>query len=256
MIFETHAHYDSRRYDEDREELLASLQARGVGTVVEVSADLGGCRNTMEMIEKYDFMYGTIGIHPDDVGDLDEESMAWMASLLAHPKIIGVGEIGLDYYGDDITDKDVQQYWMRRQIAMAKEAGLPIVFHSRDAAEDTLRIIREEGAAETGGVMHCFSYSPEMAKIYIDMGMYIGVGGVVTFKNGKKLKEVVRQIPLSRILLETDCPYMAPEPYRGKRNQSDYLHQVAAVIADLKGVDKDEVVAVTEENARRMFGLL
>ncbi len=252
MIFETHAHYDDAAFDEDREELLAGLRARGIGTVVNVGADISSTRTTLELAERYPFIYAAVGVHPGSTAELNEEWMAWLKEMAARPKTVAIGEIGLDYYWDG-PDRETQKHWFRRQLDLAREVSLPVVVHSRDAAKDTLDIIRERRAADMGGVIHCFSYGVEMAREYLNMGFYLGIGGVLTFKNAKKLKEVVEYMPLERILLETDSPYLAPVPNRGKRNSSLNLPYVVRAVSEIKGVPAEEVIAVTEENARRMY---
>ncbi|MCI9175503.1 MAG: TatD family hydrolase [Lachnospiraceae bacterium] len=254
MIFESHAHYDDRKFDSDRDKLLSSMQEQGIETIINVGSDLRGAKKTVALTEKYDFIYGAVGIHPSDIGDLNEEVYTWMQETSRLPKIAAIGEIGLDYYWDkDEEVKRSQRYWFCRQMELAREEGLPVIIHSRDAAEDTLKLVQGIHGEEIPGVIHCFSYSLEMAKEYIRMGYYIGIGGVVTFKNAKKLKEAAAQIPLERILLETDCPYLAPEPERGKRNSSLNLPYVAQEIAELRGISREEVEEVTRENARRLF---
>lgn len=254
MIFESHAHYDDRRFDSDRDKLLSSMQEQGIETIINVGSDLRGAQETVALTEKYDFIYGAVGIHPSDIGDLNEEVYTWMQETSRRPKIAAIGEIGLDYYWDkDEEVKRSQRYWFCRQMELAREEGLPVIIHSRDAAEDTLKLVQGIHGEEIPGVIHCFSYSLEMAKEYIRMGYYIGIGGVVTFKKAKKLKEVAAQIPLEHILLETDCPYLAPEPERGKRNSSLNLPYVVQEIAELRGLSREEVEEVTRENARRLF---
>lgn len=253
MIFDTHAHYDSEQFNEDREELLCSMEEQGVGTIVNVCASYASCERVTNMVQKYPFMYAAVGIHPDHVGSLNEETFAKMKELFSRDKVIAVGEIGLDYYWDN-ESHDLQKKWFIRQLELAGELDLPVLIHSRDAAADTMEIMKAH-AEGLNGVIHCYSYSKEMAQEYVKMGFYIGVGGVVTFKNGRKLKETVAEIPLESIVLETDCPYLAPEPYRGKRNHSAYIRYVAETIAEIKGVTYEEVVAQTEENARKMYRL-
>ena len=253
MIFESHAHYDDEAFDEDREALLRQMPEKGIGGIVNVSASVEGIRDTLALAGKYPFVYAAVGIHPDEAGSLDDEAFAWIREQCDRDKVVAVGEIGLDYYWDK-ESHDIQKYWFEWQLELAREKGLPVIIHSREAAQDTMDIMREK-AQGIPGVIHCFSYSPEMAKEYVRMGYYIGVGGVVTFKNAKKLKETVQQVPLERILLETDCPYLAPVPYRGKRNCSLYLPYVAKEIADLKGVSLEEVTETTERNARALYGL-
>ena len=199
-------------------------------------------------------MYAAAGVHPSDIAGLNEETLAWLKEQTKDPKVIAVGEIGLDYYWDKEEEvQKAQPYWFAQQMGLARESQLPVIIHSRDAAEDTMRVMKEVHAEEIPGVIHCYSYSPEMAKEFIKMGYYIGVGGVVTFKNAKKLKETVMQIPLERILLETDSPYMAPEPHRGSRNDSGNLVYVAEKIAELRGITAKEVENATLANARKLF---
>ena len=253
MIFDTHAHYDDEQFDADREELLNSMAEQGVGTIVNVSASYPSCEQVTEMVQKYPFMYAAVGVHPDHVGELNEETFVRMKKLFANDKVIAVGEIGLDYYWDN-ESHDLQKAWFIRQLELARELDLPVLIHSREAAADTMDIMKEH-AEGISGVIHCYSYSKEMAREYVKMGFYIGVGGVVTFKNARKLKETVVEIPLTSIVLETDCPYLAPEPKRGKRNNSAYIRYVAEEIAKIKGITYEEVVAQTEENARKMYRL-
>ena len=254
MIFETHAHYDDDRFEEDRHEILESLPEAGIGIVINSGASVESTRDTVELAKKYNHVYAAVGIHPSEIAELDEDYFEWMRQQTAWEKTVAIGEIGLDYYWDKEPEiQEKQRYWFGRQMELARETGLPIIVHSRDAAADTMQVMKEHRAEEIPGVIHCYSYSKEMALEFIKMGYYIGVGGVVTFKNAKKLIETVEAIPLERILLETDCPYMAPEPYRGKRNSSLLLPYVIEKIAQLKGVSTEEVERVTEENARRLF---
>lgn len=253
MIFDTHTHYDAEQFDKDRVELLSSMREHNVGFILNVGATLDGCKSSVKFARKYSFMYAAVGVHPDEVGALNDETFAWMEELLLDEKTVAVGEIGLDYYWDN-EPREVQKEWFIRQLELARKHDLPVCIHSRDAAEDTLNVMREY-AKGLRGVIHCFSYSPEIAKEYVKNGFYIGVGGVVTFKNGKKMKEVVKTTPIERILLETDCPYLAPEPYRGKRNSSIYLDRVAEEIGQLKGMTANEVIEATEQNAKTLFGI-
>jgi TatD DNase family protein len=260
-IFDTHAHYDDSWFDEDREELLSSFAENGVKKVCNIGAAYKGCSDTVELVKKYDFFYGAVGIHPteiDEVKDKKEEVLDTLRRYVAeNERIVAIGEIGLDYHLDDCDDevKKTQRDWFVSQMELARELKAPIVVHSRDAAADTMSVMKECNAAEIGGVVHCYSYSAEMAKQYVDMGFYIGVGGVVTFKNGRKLCETVTAIPLERIVLETDAPYLAPQPYRGKRNSSLYIPYMAQKIAAIKGIDVEQVYEQTYENAHRLYGL-
>ncbi len=251
MIFDTHAHYDDEQFDPDREELLNSMNVLGVGTIVDISSTYESCEQVLALAEKYPFVYAAIGVIPDEVGNLDEEKFKHLEELLEQDKVVAVGEIGLDYHWD-VSPHDVQKKWLIRQLDMARDHDLPVVIHSRDAAADTLEILKEH-ARDLPAIIHCFSYSKELAEEYVKMGDLIGVGGVVTFKNSRKLKETVAEIPLTSLVLETDCPYLAPEPFRGKRNNSAYIKYVAETVADIKGISYDEVVAQTEENARKFY---
>ena len=251
MIFDSHAHYDSHQFDEDRHELLLSMQENGIGTIVNCAADWESLTEVVEMAQCYPHVYAAVGLHPDEVGELDEERFAFLKQQCQKEKVVAVGEIGLDYYWDTASH-DVQKKWFVRQLELAKELDLPVIIHSRDAAEDTWNVMKEH-AQGLRGVIHCFSYSKEMAEEYVKMGFHIGIGGVGTFKNGKKLKEVAQVVPLDRILLETDCPYLAPEPFRGKRNSSLYVPYIAQAIADIKGITYNEVVAQTAKNAKELF---
>ena len=253
MIFETHAHYDDEQFDMDRETLLLSMPEQGIGTIVNVSATYASCQRVVDLVQKYPFMYAAVGIHPDEVGSLNEERFQQMKELCKQEKVVSVGEIGLDYYWDN-ESHDLQKEWFVRQLDLARELNLPVLIHSREAAADTMEIMKQYGQG-LKGVIHCFSYSKEMAAEYVKMGFYIGVGGVVTFKNARKLKETVQEIPLTSIVLETDCPYLAPVPYRGKRNNSAYIKYIAEEIAGIKGVSYEEVVEQTEKNARDLYNL-
>ena len=251
MIFDTHAHYDAEQFDEDREILLNSMAENDVGAIVNVSATYDSCKRVVDMARKYPFMYAAVGIHPDEVGSLNEERFLEMKKLFSCDKVVAVGEIGLDYYWDN-ESHELQKEWFIRQLDLARELGLPVNIHSREAAADTMEIMKEHGKG-LKGIIHCYSYSKEMAEEYVKMGFHIGVGGVVTFKNGRRLKETVEMIPLSSIVLETDCPYLAPEPYRGKRNNSSYIKYVAEEIARLKNVTYEEVITQTEQTARELY---
>ena len=254
MIFETHAHYDDDRFEEDRHKLLAGLPEAGIGIVVNCGASAQGNYDTIALTKQHAHVYGALGVHPSNIEDMNEEFFAWIKENAKQDKIVAIGEVGLDYYWDKEPEvQENQRYWFGRQLELARELELPIIIHSRDAAADTMQVMKVHQAEESPGVIHCYSYSKEMALEFIKMGYYIGVGGVVTFKNAKKLIETVEAIPLERILLETDCPYMAPEPYRGKRNSSLYLPYVVEKIAQIKGISPEEVERVTEQNARRLF---
>ncbi|MBQ7428730.1 MAG: TatD family hydrolase [Butyrivibrio sp.] len=252
MIFDTHAHYDDEKFDEDRDELLKSLADAGVGTVVDAASTIDSCHQIIELIDKYPFLYGTLGIHPSECKDMTEDDLDWIRQQLKNPKIVAIGEIGLDYYWPE-PDHDIQKKWFEKQLELAKETDMPVVIHSRDAAEDTLNMIKMAQLPPKTVDIHCFSYSKEIAREYLNMGYYLGVGGVVTFKNAKKLKEVVEYAPIENILLETDCPYLAPEPNRGKRNSSLNLEYIVDKIAELKNMDREDVISITEKNAQDFY---
>ncbi len=254
MIFDSHAHYDDQAFDMDREEVLGTLAAAGVGTVVNVGASIESTKGTVELTQKYPFIYGAAGVHPDGVGELNEEHFQWLREQCLLEKIVAVGEIGLDYYWDK-ENHALQKKWFIRQLSLAKELDMPVIIHSRDAAADTMEIMKQEYGADYPAVIHCYSYSVEFAREYLKLGYYLGIGGVLTFKNAKKLKETVRETPLERILLETDCPYLAPVPNRGKRNHSGNLKYVAEEVAALKGISAEEVIRVTEQNAKSFYRL-
>lgn len=253
MIIDTHAHYDDRQFAEDRDEILSSMPDLGVGAIVNVGASLAGCERSMELAQSYPFVYAAVGVHPDDVGALNEETFAMLEAWSQKDKVVAIGEIGLDYHWDE-EPREVQKEWFIKQLDLARKYNLPVNIHSRDAAEDTFQIMKEY-AQGLKGIIHCFSGSKELAVEYVKMGFYIGVGGVVTFKNGKKLKQVVEEVPLTSIVLETDCPYLAPEPNRGKRNNSSYIKYVAEEVARLKNVTYEEVLRQTELNAKEVYGI-
>ena len=234
MIFDTHTHYDDEAFDSDREELITGLPRKGVGTVVTVGADMATSRAALELAGRYENVYAAIGVHPSETHGMTEQDLTWLRAHAADQKVVAVGEIGLDYHWKDTE---------------------PVIYHSREAAEDTMKIICQTKAYECGGVIHCYSYAKEMALEYVKMGYFIGVGGVVTFKNGRKLKETVEAVPIEHIVLETDCPYLSPEPYRGKRNDSSKLGYVVDEIARIKGMTAEEVIDITEQNARRLYRL-
>lgn len=254
MIFDTHAHYDDEAFDADREELLRGMSLAGVEYIVNVGASMASSKRSIELAEKYPFVYAAVGVHPDEVGELDEAQFETLRTWTGEPKVKAVGEIGLDYYWDK-EKHELQKHWFLRQMELAAEMRLPIIVHSREAAKDTLDLIKAAKPLSLSGVIHCYSYSTEQAKEYLDMGYYLGIGGVLTFKNAKKLKEVASYAPLSSLVLETDCPYLAPVPYRGKRNDSSLIRYVAEELAAIKGMDPEEVLRITNENGRKLYGI-
>ena len=254
MLFDTHAHLNAHQFADDLPAVIERAREAGVNHMVVVGFDRQTIEIAMDLVEKYDFLYASIGWHPVDAIDMTDEDLAWIEELAAHPKVVALGEMGLDYHWDK-SPKDVQKEVFRKQIRLAKKLKLPIVIHNREATGDIIEILKEENAAEVGGIMHCFSGSAETALECIKMNLYISLGGPVTFKNAKKPKEVAKVVPLDKLLIETDCPYLAPHPYRGKRNEPAYVKLVAQEIAALKELEFEEVARATTENPKRVFGI-
>ncbi len=252
MIIDTHTHYNDKKYEQDRKEVLLSLREAGVERVVNISASWKDLQDTLALTEEYPFVYGAVGLHPDHVGEMTEDRFERIRDYCRLSKVVAVGEIGLDYHWD-VEPREVQKDWFKRQLELAIEEDMPVVIHSRDAAQDTFDMMKRVHAGTTGGIIHCYSGSVEMAREYVKLGYYLGIGGVVTFKNSRVLKEVVTEIPLEHLVLETDCPYLAPTPYRGKRNSSAYLPLIADQLARLKGMNRQEVEEVTYNNALAVY---
>lgn len=254
MIFDTHAHYDDDAFDEDRDVLLSGMREQNVEYIVNVGASMASSERSIKLAEKYPFVYAAVGVHPDEVGELDEEKFEKLREWTSHEKVKAVGEIGLDYYWDK-EKHDLQKHWFMRQMELASEVKLPMIVHSREAAKDTLDMVIAAKPLNLSGIIHCYSYSVEIAREYLNMGYYFGIGGVLTFKNAKKLKEVAEYTPLSQIVLETDCPYLAPVPFRAKRNDSSKLSYVAEELAAIKQIPVEEVIRITNENGRRLYNI-
>lgn len=254
MLFDTHVHVNAEQFNEDLEEVIERAQEAGVKNMVVVGFDRPTITRAMELVETYDFMFAAIGWHPVDAIDMTEEDLLWIEELSAHPKVVAIGEMGLDYHWDK-SPKEIQKEVFRKQIRLAKRVQLPIIIHNREATADIVSILKEEDASEVGGIMHCFSGSAETALECIDMNFYISLGGPVTFKNAKKPKEVAAVVPLDRLLIETDCPYLAPHPFRGKRNEPSYVKLVAEQIAEIKQLSLEEVSEATTNNAKKLFGI-
>lgn len=254
MLFDTHVHLNADQYEEDLQEVIDRARQDKVDNMVVVGFDRKTINRAMELVEKYDFLYAAVGWHPVDAIDMMDEDLAWIEDLASHEKVVAIGEMGLDYHWDK-SPKDVQKEVFRKQIRLAKKVKLPIVIHNRDATADVVEILKEEEAKEVGGIMHCFTGSLEVAKECMDMNFYISFGGPVTFKNAKKPKEVVKEIPMDKLLIETDCPYLTPHPYRGKRNEPAYVRLVAEQVAELKNVTIEEVAEKTTANAKKLFGI-
>lgn len=253
MLFDTHTHFDDERFDEDRYEMINQAHSNGVGLILNAAADLKSSRTGVELGREFDFIYSSVGFHPEFAEEITDAMFDEIREIAVNnTKVVAIGEAGLDYHYGSET-RDIQKEMFRKQIRLARELNLPVIVHDRDAHEDTLNLLREERATECGGVLHCFSGSVEMAKIILDMGFYISVGGVVTFKNAKRMVEVVKYVPMDMLLLETDAPYLTPEPYRGKRNYSGYVGLVADKVAELKGYSSEKVALQTYDNGKRLF---
>ncbi|MFD1021133.1 TatD family hydrolase [Thalassobacillus hwangdonensis] len=254
MLFDTHVHLNARQFNEDREEVIRRAKETGVEYMVVVGFDRETIPLAIEIAESHKNIYAAVGWHPVDAIDMEESDLAWLEELSAHPKVVALGEMGLDYHWDK-SPKDVQKEVFRKQIALAKKVNMPIIIHNREATNDIVTILKEENAAEVGGIMHCYSGPADIAKQCVDMNFMISLGGPVTFKNAKEPKEVAAAIDLEHLLIETDCPFLAPHPNRGKRNEPAYVKLVAEQIAELKGLSYEEVTAKTTENALKFFGI-
>ncbi|MEX2416719.1 MAG: TatD family hydrolase [Paenibacillaceae bacterium] len=253
MLIDTHAHLDSAVFDEDREEVINRALNAGIGKIVNVGFNRVTIPTTIALAERYDMIYAAVGWHPQDAVNMLSEDLDWIAELCAHPKVVAIGEIGLDYYWDT-SPKEVQHHVFREQIRLARRLSKPIIIHNRDAHQDVVRILREEKAEDVGGIMHCYSGSWEIARECLDMNFYISFGGPVTFKNAIQPKEVLAKVPLDRLLVETDAPYLAPHPFRGKRNESAHVTLVAEAAAQIKQVNVEEIIQKTTSNAINLLG--
>lgn len=250
MYFESHAHYNDRKYDEDRDSLLKELKESGISYLINIGADMKSSLESIKLAEKYDFIYATVGIHPHDAKDMTEEDIKTLEDFCKNEKVVAIGEIGLDFYYDN-SPKDVQKEAFIKQLNLAKKLEKPVVIHSREASQEVFDIIKESGIRK--GVIHAYSGSTEMALEYNKLGFYIGIGGVVTFKNAKKLVDVVKNVPIENILIETDAPYLTPEPFRGTRNNSKNLKYVVEKIAEIKNLTPKEVEDITLNNGLKLF---
>jgi TatD DNase family protein len=252
MLFDTHAHYDDEQFDPDRDALLSSMPENNIGLIVNSCDSLEAIDKVLAIADKYPFIYASVGIHPHMVGSLTEPDMETVKRASTHERVVAIGEIGLDYYYDT-APRDIQRKWFSRQVELAREVHLPVIIHDRDAHKDTMDILRACHAEAVGGVLHCFSGSVEMAREVLDLGMYIAFGGSLTFKKAVRPVEVAKYVPLDRIVLETDSPYLAPEPNRGRRNSSLYMHHVAEKLAQIRQLSVEEIEHITTENAKRCF---
>ncbi len=252
MYFDSHAHLDDAKYDTDRESVIEEMKTGGVSLCMNIGADMESSKRSIELAEKYPFIYAAVGVHPHDTDGMTEKDIDRLREMSKHPKVKAIGEIGLDYYYDNSL-RENQKKWFIRQMELSQETGLPFIIHDRDAHGDCMEILKKFDIKKTGGIMHCFSGSPEMAKELIKLGMVIAVGGTLTFKNAVKAVETVKEIPIEHILIETDSPYLAPVPHRGKRNTPAYVGLVAEKIAEIKGITAEEVARITKENAMRVL---
>lgn len=251
MLYDTHAHLNNKIFDGDRDEVIKKIKASGVEFVNNIGADIKTSYESIALAEKYDFIYATCGVHPSETKNLTESDMEKLITMSRHEKVKAIGEIGLDYHYEDGPDADTQKYWFKRQIEIAKEVKLPVVIHDRESKGETIKILKDFKVSN--GVMHCFSGSADTAKELLKMGFYISFTGVVTFKNARKAIEALQVIPLERLFIETDCPYMAPEPVRGTRNDSSNVIRIAEKYAEVKGVSVEEVINITTKNAKEFF---
>lgn len=252
MLFDSHAHLDDERFGEDRVDVIEAMPGAGVGLIMNVGADMPSSRRSVVLAKKYPFIYAAVGVHPHEVEEMTDEDLQDLRELAGEEKVRAIGEIGLDYYYDN-SPRDKQKYWFEKQIELAQELDMPIIIHCRDAVQDCLDILKKYDFSRTSGVMHCFSGSAETAAEIVKMGFYVAFGGAITFKNNKKACGVVQSVPMERLLIETDCPYLTPEPHRGKRNDSRYVKYVAEKVAEFRGIPVEEVEQVTMFNAKCLF---
>ena len=252
MLFDTHTHLDDEKFDTDRDEIISSLKEQGVSLLVNIGANMKSSQQSIKLAQKYDFIYASVGVHPCDTKDLTDDDILTLEKMAHHEKVVAIGEIGLDYYWDE-PEREIQKEWFLKQLFLAKKLNMPYIVHDRDAHSDTLEIIKK--CDYTNGVMHCFSGSVEMAEEVIKMGMYVSLSGTVTFKNAKKAQEVASIVPLDKLLIETDSPYLTPEPFRGKRNNSAYVRYTAEKIADIRGLTFEELAQITLDNGKRFYNI-
>jgi len=252
MFFDTHAHYCDKRFNDDRDELLGSMPDAGVSLILNAGSDLRSSRFSLELADMYPFIYASTGIHPHDASSITEDTITELEDMLSHPKAVAVGEIGLDYHYD-FSPRDVQRKRFREQLELARYLSKPVIIHERESLQDTLDIVRDY--SDLSGVFHCFSGSWETAKTVLDMGWHLSFTGIITFKNARRALEVLERMPADRIMLETDCPYLAPEPKRGRRNSSLYLPYIAGKVAEVRGIPLEDAAALTMENGKRFFGI-
>ncbi|HEY9060519.1 MAG TPA: TatD family hydrolase [Pseudobacteroides sp.] len=254
MLFDTHAHFNDKRFKDDRDEAIKKAHESGVSYIMNVSYNIPSLEQSVSLAKRYSYIYAAVGIHPHYSKEMNDEILDKVRSLAQNKKVVAIGEIGLDYYRD-LSPREIQKKWFVKQIELAKEINLPIIVHIRNANEDALKVIKDENARDVGGIIHSFSGDVNMAREAMDNNFYISVGGPVTYRNAGNLVEVVKYVPEDRLLIETDCPYLTPEPFRGSRNDSSLVRLVAEKIADIKGKTFDEIAEVTTNNAKRLFKL-
>ncbi len=252
MFFDTHTHLDDAKFNEDRDEVIKNIKDSGVSLAVNIGADMKSSLESIKLSEKYDFLYAAVGVHPCDTDKMTDDDLKTLENYARHEKVVAIGEIGLDYYWDDV-DRETQKEWFKKQLLLAKKLDMPYIIHDRDAHADTIEIIKEVGYGK--GVMHCFSGSVEMAEIMVKLGLYISIAGQVTFKNAQKVKDVAMAVPLDRLLIETDSPYLTPEPFRGQRNNSANVRYTCEKIAELRGMKVEELAKITLSNGKKFYGI-
>lgn len=254
MLFDSHSHIGTVEFDSDRDEVCKRIEDTGMSYVIDIGVDLESSMKAIKLAEKYPWCYATVGYHPHEVKDLDDDTLMLIEGLAKKPKVVAIGEIGLDYYRD-YSPRDLQRKWFREQIRLALKLGMPIVIHDRDANDDVLKILKEEKAFGTKVLMHCYSGSRELARQYVKLGAKISISGTITYKNARRGIEVVEAIPLEHLLIETDCPYLTPEPFRGRRNEPTFIKYTAQRVAEIKGISFEEVAETTCNNAKKFFGI-
>lgn len=254
MFIDSHAHLDDERFDEDRKALIDSLKENKIELVINIGYDIGSSRASVDLAKEYENIYAVVGVHPHDAQDVSEDYLEELKELSQEEKVVAIGEIGLDFYYDN-SPRDIQRKVFLDQLELGRELDLPVVIHTRDANQETFEILKEAQAKGTRGVLHCYSGSPEMALEYIKLGYYISLGGPVTFKKARVPKEVAKVVPLDKLLIETDCPYLTPEPFRGRRNEPKYVAYTAEVIAEIKGISIEDLAEATSRNTKNVFGI-
>ena len=254
MLFDTHAHYDDEKFDDDRYEVITRAYENGVGYILNAASDMASAHESIKLSREFEYVYAAVGVHPHNVKEMNNDVLKALGDLASDSKVVAIGEIGLDYYYD-FAPRELQRYWFEQQVDLAGSLGLPVIVHDRDSHEDVMKIIRNRAQGKVDGVFHNYTGSVEMARELLNYNFYLAFGGAVTFKNARKAVDTVKFMPLDRLLIETDCPYLTPEPHRGKRNESTYVQFVAGKIAEIRGLDLEDIAQITTENAKRLFGI-